>query len=126
MRVATVLAVSCLGILAVAGCESAGEKPPATSSPAAPPPPAGSPVSSPVSLTPVPKILDQSAVQDGVRQVLVQSFQLEEVETVGCPAGQAVEVGHVFDCTASIAGEEKTVTVTVKTAQGEYEVGAPR
>ncbi|MPZ65386.1 MAG: DUF4333 domain-containing protein [Pseudonocardiaceae bacterium] len=67
---------------------------------------------------------DELAVQRGVAQVLTDSGYI--VVLVSCPAGQPVEVGHSFDCRASIDGQQRDVTITVRTSGGEYEVGAPR
>ncbi len=78
------------------------------------------------SLAPVPKVLDSTSVQDGVRRVLTESYQLAGVESVTCPPNQPVTVGYAFDCAASVGGKEQQVTITVKTEQGEYEVGVPK
>lgn len=69
-------------------------------------------------------VLDRWAVQRGVAAVLTDSGY--RVGAVSCPAGQPVEVGHRFSCTASIDGVQRDVTVTVRTAGGEYAVAAPR
>lgn len=66
---------------------------------------------------------DERAVQQGVVQVLSDNGY--PVGPVSCPAGQPVEVGHRFRCRASIGGAARDVTVTVRTAGGEYAVGAP-
>lgn len=109
-----------------AGCESAPEQPPS--------PPAGSSVppaavtttaTTPVSFSPQPKLFDHGAVAEGVRQVLTQSFQVTELGAVLCPPAQPVRAGHSFECQAQIGAEQRSVPITVKTDEGEYEVGAP-
>lgn len=67
---------------------------------------------------------DEWAIQRGVARVLTDSGY--SVGPVSCPAGQPVEVGHRFSCQASIDGNQRDVTITVRTPGGEYEVGAPR
>jgi len=59
---------------------------------------------------------------DGVRQFLAEEYQLSDVGSVDCPGELALE----FDCTVTVAGEEKTVTVTVLNENGEFEVSPPR
>jgi hypothetical protein len=76
-------------------------------------------------LTPLPKILDQSAVQQGVRQVLETSFGMKVTGPVTCPSQQPVQIGHQFSCQAEVDGKQRTIPVTVRTADGEYEVAAP-
>ncbi len=67
---------------------------------------------------------DELALQRGVAQVLTDNGY--SVGPVSCPAAQPVEVGHRFSCRASIDGEQREVTITVRTSGGEYEVAAPR
>lgn len=74
----------------------------------------------------VQKVLDPSAVADGVHQVLRDSYRVDGVGSVSCPAEQPVQVGTRFDCRAVVGGEEKSVTVTVTDSDGRYEVGQPR
>lgn len=69
---------------------------------------------------------DQVAVQDGVKKILTEDYKIENVGEVSCPAGQEVEPGATFTCSASIDGQPRQVTITVKTDEGEYEVGQPR
>lgn len=70
-------------------------------------------------------VFDASSVEKGVEQTLKGSYRLSGVGPVVCPSGQPVEVGSHFDCQVRIGGETKTVTVTVKTDEGVYEVGHP-
>ena len=69
---------------------------------------------------------DAGAVQQGVQQILTDSYDIPGVESVTCPSGQAVEPGATFDCEATVEGSTLTVTVTVKDDDGTYEVGHPR
>ncbi|WP_436499326.1 DUF4333 domain-containing protein [Actinokineospora sp. HUAS TT18] len=72
------------------------------------------------------KVFDQSAIQDGVKSILTDKYNIEKVESVTCPAKQEVKKGAQFTCTAKIAGEDKTINITVKTeTNGEYEVAPP-
>ena len=72
-----------------------------------------------------PKTISQDAVQDGVRQVLTEDYQASDVSAVSCPSGQRVEEGSSFDCTATVGGQEQTVTVTFLDDDGTYEVSRP-
>lgn len=69
--------------------------------------------------------LDQTAVQDGVAQVLKDSYGIADVSDVSCPSGQAVEVDSTFTCDLKVSGEDKQVTVKVTKDDGTYEVGRP-
>lgn len=70
------------------------------------------------------KVFDSSAVQDGVKSVLHDDYQLD-VTAVSCPSGQEVKAGTSFTCTATIGGQRKQVQVTVRSDDGKYEVGQP-
>lgn len=72
----------------------------------------------------LPTQFDDVAVQRGVARVLTDSGY--SVGRVSCPTGQPVDVGHRFSCRASIDGDQRHVTITVRTSGGEYGVGAPR
>jgi hypothetical protein len=135
LRIATVMGLSCAVAVLFAGCDgsagkSSGTGGSTTAAPATSPASIGSATSTAStatsSLSPVPKILDQKSVQDGVRRVLTESYLLTGVEDVSCPANQEVTVGATFDCTVAVGSEEKTVTITVQTAEGQYEVGQPK
>ncbi|MBN6039442.1 DUF4333 domain-containing protein [Amycolatopsis sp. 195334CR] len=109
-----------------AGCESAPELPPTPTAGSSVPPAAVTTTSpTPVSFSPQPKLFDHGAVAQGVRQVLTQSFEVTDLGAVICPPAQPVRAGHTFDCQAQIGAEQRTVPITVKTDEGEYEVGAP-
>jgi hypothetical protein len=138
LRVAIVGMFSVAGVV-LAGCSSGspsrGVQVPSVDPPSSAPPSVsiGTPTStstgdgSPTSVVPpVPKVLDSAAVRDGVRRVLTESFKLTGVQDVSCPPGEPVAVGTSFDCDATVAGKPRTVTITVKTAEGQYEVAAPK
>ncbi|MET3808567.1 hypothetical protein ABIB25_005596 [Nakamurella sp. UYEF19] len=44
---------------------------------------------------------------------------------VVCPPDEPVKEGTTFTCTATIAGVNKSITITVKDDKGKYEVGVP-
>ncbi|MGW0250655.1 DUF4333 domain-containing protein [Nocardia goodfellowii] len=69
--------------------------------------------------------LDQSAVQDGVKKVLTDSYGISDVTEVSCPSGQEVEVDATFECTLKVSGEQKKVNVKITKDDGTYEVGRP-
>lgn len=71
------------------------------------------------------KVFDTNAVQQGVQQVLTEQYQIAGVESVTCPDSQEVTVGHTFECTATINGEQQAVPITVTSEEGNYEVGKP-
>jgi len=68
---------------------------------------------------------DNVAVQEGVKKILTEDYK-KNVTTVTCPAGQEVKAGRTFTCTANVDGQDRQVTITVKTDSGEYEVGEPK
>lgn len=69
--------------------------------------------------------LDQAAVQTGVAKVLSESYGIEDVKDVECPAGQEVAVDATFTCDLKVGGEAKTVNVKITKDDGTYEVGRP-
>jgi hypothetical protein len=73
----------------------------------------------------VTKKFDNVAVQGGVVGILKDTYKIPDVESATCPADKEVKVGATFDCTVQVGGNEKKVKITVKTADGEYEVGQP-
>ncbi|TNC25450.1 DUF4333 domain-containing protein [Amycolatopsis alkalitolerans] len=72
----------------------------------------------------VTKVLDQTAVQDGVKQTL--STYGVTADSVSCPAKQEVKAGTTFTCTATVNGKQQQVTVTVLDTAGNYQVGRPQ
>ncbi|OLR93439.1 DUF4333 domain-containing protein [Actinokineospora bangkokensis] len=73
----------------------------------------------------VTKVFDQGAVQDGVKGVLTGKYSVADVESVSCPADQEVKKDARFSCKVTIGGQEKTVNITVRSDDGEYEVAPP-
>lgn len=75
----------------------------------------------------VTRVLDQSAVQNGVRTVLTSlppnGYGQPKVTAVSCPAKQPVKAGTTFDCSVTVDGKQKTVTIAVKDTDANYEVG---
>ncbi|OQS15827.1 hypothetical protein B0T36_07625 [Nocardia donostiensis] len=69
--------------------------------------------------------LDKAAVQDGVQKVLSESYGIEDVSDVSCPAGQEVKVDATFTCDLKVSGEAKTVSIKITKEDGTYEVGRP-
>lgn len=76
-------------------------------------------------VAPVTRVFDPETMRESVLDVLEEGYRVTDVEDVTCPADQPVEVGTTFDCTARIAGEDVPVPITVKTEEGQYEVGQP-
>jgi hypothetical protein len=74
---------------------------------------------------PTEKVLDGPSLNSGVRNVLEDDYKIM-VDEVTCPNDEQPIVGNSFTCTAVIDGQQKQVTITVKTADGKYEVGQPR
>jgi hypothetical protein len=71
------------------------------------------------------KVLDTTAVQNGVKNVLQNDYKIN-VSNVTCPSNPEVKVGNVFNCQVTVDGQQKSVQVTVKTADGQYEVAQPK
>lgn len=69
--------------------------------------------------------LDQAAVQTGVAKVLEESYGIEDVKDVSCPAGQEVAVDATFTCDLKVGGEDKKVNIKITKDDGTYEVGRP-
>lgn len=72
------------------------------------------------------KTFDNNAVQRGVETILTRDYGIEKVSNVSCPAGQEVKSGKTFDCSVSVDNQQRTVTITVKTDSGDYEVSQPK
>ncbi|SFJ12768.1 DUF4333 domain-containing protein [Amycolatopsis sacchari] len=70
--------------------------------------------------------LDRQSVQDGVARVLRDDFGERDVANVSCPEDQPVRTGTTFDCSATVAGQPKKITVRVLNDEAQYEVGAPK
>jgi hypothetical protein len=72
------------------------------------------------------RVFDGESVGIGVLQILREEYRISGVESVECPEDRPVVVGTSFDCTVRLDGTSKEVTITVKSEEGEYEVGQPR
>ncbi|WP_231390347.1 DUF4333 domain-containing protein [Nocardia sp. CNY236] len=72
-------------------------------------------------------VLDHVAVQEGVTEVLSQSYGIQDVSGVSCPSDQKVEIDATFECDLKVGGEAKKVSIKI-TEEDEptYEVGRPR
>lgn len=71
------------------------------------------------------RVFDTAAVQQGVLSVLRDDYQLD-ADLVTCPPGRMVTVGSRFSCSVQVAGVPRTVTVTVLSPDGRFEVGRPQ
>lgn len=70
-------------------------------------------------------VLDEKALETGVKQVLTNNYGEADVTGVDCPSGQQVTPGHRFSCTVEIDGKTKEVAIRVLNGKPEFEVGAP-
>lgn len=75
--------------------------------------------------------LDVIKAQAGVQQVLTDEttgYGAKNVKDVKCNNGSdpTVKKGATFECTVSIDGTSKRVTVTFQDNKGTYEVGRPQ
>ncbi|MBB5954084.1 hypothetical protein FHS29_000654 [Saccharothrix tamanrassetensis] len=71
------------------------------------------------------KIFDNASVQTGIVQILKDDYKISDVESATCNGENPVEPNRTFTCKVKIGGKDKDVKITVKTADGEYEVGQP-
>lgn len=76
------------------------------------------------------KVFDQAALEgdDGVKKILVNDYNVQNVESVSCPADVEVKQGNTFQCKVKIGGDEpkeQTVNITIKDNEGQYEVAPP-
>jgi hypothetical protein len=69
--------------------------------------------------------LDAEAAQAGVAKVLTESYGATEVGEVSCPDDQEVRAGRSFECTLTVDGEHRSVSLTFTDDQGTYEVSRP-
>lgn len=71
-------------------------------------------------------VFDRPAVQAGVVNLLKNSYNMDAT-AASCPDAATTEVkaGNTFSCTVTIDGAQKNVTVTVKDAEGTYDVSVP-
>lgn len=71
------------------------------------------------------KVFDNASVQKGVVKILTEDYKISDAENATCPAEQEVKPNNTFECTVKVGGKDKKVKITVKTTDGEYEVGQP-
>ncbi|ASU79231.1 DUF4333 domain-containing protein [Actinopolyspora erythraea] len=71
-------------------------------------------------------VLEADSVQQGVRQVARDSYGVDGIESVDCPEGEPVRVGHSFTCVLRVGGVGKEVRVVVRDTDGTYAVDRPR
>lgn len=65
---------------------------------------------------------------DGIKKILAEQYQLTDVGSVDCPPTPSLsfEKGATFDCTVVVAGEERTVEVSVLNESGDIQVSEPK
>lgn len=72
------------------------------------------------------KKFDNAKVNEGVTQVLKDSYNEADTSNVSCATdGVKVKEGSTFSCDATIGGQQKKVEVKVLDSDGKYQVGAP-
>jgi len=71
------------------------------------------------------KVFDQAAVQEGVKKILTEKYEEQNVDGVSCPADQEVKKDAKFTCEVKVDGKNMTVTITPRDDAGEYEVSQP-
>lgn len=73
----------------------------------------------------VSKVLSQNSVQDGVKTILENDYK-DPVSSVSCTETMTVVVGNTYTCQVVTGGQNKQVLITIKTADGQYEVAQPK
>jgi hydrogenase maturation factor len=73
----------------------------------------------------VTKVLSQEAAQEGVKTVLENDYEAENVENVNCPKDKEIKKGDSFTCTVTVGGANQQVKITFLDNDGKYEVGQP-
>jgi len=71
-------------------------------------------------------VLDERAVGDGVQKVLREDFGEGDLRDISCPADRPAKTGTTFECSVTVAGQPKKITVRVLNEDAQYEVGAPK
>lgn len=69
------------------------------------------------------KVFSADAVERGAVQILKDEYKISDVSEAMCPEGQLAVLGTSFICIVSIGGTDKSVKITVKSEDGEFEVG---
>src|SRR6266496_3646797 len=60
------------------------------------------------------QVFNNTQMQTDVQKLLTETYKIEGVTAVSCPADQKVADGTKFDCTATIGGKQQKVPITVK------------
>lgn len=65
---------------------------------------------------------------DGIKKMLEEQYQLTDVGDVDCPPtpSLSLEKGATFECTVVVAGEKRTVEVSVLNENGGIQVSEPK
>src|SRR3569833_1230405 len=71
------------------------------------------------------QVFNNTQMQTDVQKLLTETYKIDGVTGVPCPAEQEVEDGAKFECTATIAGKPTQIPITVKGDGGNYEVSPP-
>jgi hypothetical protein len=71
------------------------------------------------------KIFDNTAVQNGIVKILKDEYKISDVGGATCTGENEVKPNSSFNCKVQVGGKDKQVKITVKTEDGEYEVGQP-
>ena len=71
------------------------------------------------------QVFNNTQMQTDVQKLLTETYKIDGVTGVTCPAEQKVQDGAKFDCTATIAGKPVQIPITVKGDGGNYEVSPP-
>lgn len=70
--------------------------------------------------------LDSAAAQEGITKVVTESYGATNVSGVSCPRDIEVKVGSSVDCTLTVDGAFKKVTLTFLDDDANYEVSLPK
>jgi hypothetical protein len=68
---------------------------------------------------------DNTQMEQDVARVL-GGYDIGQVESVSCPSGQEVTDGATFQCQAVVDGQQRSIPITVKGSDGDYQVGYPQ
>ncbi|WP_328616301.1 DUF4333 domain-containing protein [Amycolatopsis sp. NBC_00355] len=71
------------------------------------------------------QVFNNTQMQTDVQKLLSDTYKIDGVTGVTCPAEQKVEDGAKFECTATIGGKPQQIPITVKGDGGNYEVSPP-
>lgn len=82
--------------------------------------------SSPAQPTETARVFDVERMNRDVRRVLTDDYALSHVGDVACPRNRPVEPGTRFACYVDVAGDQRTVMISVQNDDGRYEVGRVR